>query len=344
MILPGLVNAHTHLDLSGAAGQTPPTQLFPVWLKSVIGYRMSRSAVDVQADIQSGFKQLATAGTAAVADIRAGGSPGGWPSDRICGTLFHEVIGLAPERGTQMLKSARNASDSSASANITHGLSPHSPYSVGRAVFAGLQSTDDICVHLAESAEELELLEHRTGPFVEFLQSVNAWHPTEILNVSEILAVAHRVKSMLIAHGNLLTAEQWRTLPATASVVYCPRTHHAFGHPPHPYQQMLADGVNVALGTDSLASNPDLDVWNEARFLHAQPSSATPQILVRMATLNGWQALNRTASNTRDWLVLPLRASEPDPFCGLLEADPSSRCTLAEVFVDDIPQPFGNTT
>jgi len=97
------------------------------------------------------------------------------------------------------------------------------------------------------------------------------------------------VKRFVIAHGNYLKPKQWQKLHASASVVYCPRTHSAFGHEPHPYQGMLNDGVIVALGTDSLASNPDLSVWNEARFLFHQ--GVEPQRVLEMLTINGAKAL-----------------------------------------------------
>jgi cytosine/adenosine deaminase-related metal-dependent hydrolase len=73
------------------------------------------------------------------------------------------------------------------------------------------------------------------------------------------------------------------------SVVWCPRTHAAFGHPPHPFRRFLEQGVNVALGTDSLASSPDLSILNEARFLYRSYPNA--EILLRMITVNGALAL-----------------------------------------------------
>jgi cytosine/adenosine deaminase-related metal-dependent hydrolase len=106
-------------------------------------------------------------------------------------------------------------------------------------------------------------------------------------------------------------------LHAYTSIVYCPRTHAAFGHPTHPFREFLARGVRVALGTDSLASNPDLDVLAEARFVHAKHPDVPGDVLLRMATLSGAEALgwadetgNLTPGKSADFIVLPLPNEE----------------------------------
>jgi cytosine/adenosine deaminase-related metal-dependent hydrolase len=130
----------------------------------------------------------------------------------------------------------------------------------------------------------------------------------------------------LIVHGNYLRAERF---PDNASLVYCPRTHAAFGHPPHPFREFLARGVRVALGTDSLASNPDLSILNEARFLHRRHPDLPAEVLLRMATLSGAEALgwadetgSLTAGKSADLVVLPLPdRDDPDPHRLVFESD-----------------------
>jgi cytosine/adenosine deaminase-related metal-dependent hydrolase len=78
--------------------------------------------------------------------------------------------------------------------------------------------------------------------------------------------------------------------------VYCPRTHAYFGHPPHPWRELLARGGRVALGTDSRASNPDLSLFDELRFLHERFPEAEPQELLRLGTVCGAAALGTRAS------------------------------------------------
>jgi cytosine/adenosine deaminase-related metal-dependent hydrolase len=111
-------------------------------------------------------------------------------------------------------------------------------------------------------------------------------------------------------------------------MVYCPRTHAAFGHDSHPFQDILASGGRVALGTDSLASNPDLDVLAEARFLHRRYPDVSGQTVLRMITLSGAEALgwdqetgSLTLGKSADLVVLPLPDQDSsDPHALILES------------------------
>jgi cytosine/adenosine deaminase-related metal-dependent hydrolase len=111
-------------------------------------------------------------------------------------------------------------------------------------------------------------------------------------------------------------------------LVYCPRTHAAFGHDPHPFQEILAKGGQVALGTDSLASNPDLNLLSEARFLHQRYPNVPGPTLLRIITLSGAEALgwdketgSLTPGKTADLVVLPLPAKDAaDPYSLVFES------------------------
>src|SRR5262249_37661072 len=128
------------------------------------------------------------------------------------------------------------------------------------------------------------------GHFVGFLESVGVWDPAGLVrDWEEVLATNADTPRALYAHGNYLPAGQ--ALPANATVVYCPRTHDFFRHGPHPFRELLARGVSVALGTDSLASNPDLSVLREVRFLHERFPDIPGETLLRMATIAGAEAL-----------------------------------------------------
>ena len=125
---------------------------------------------------------------------------------------------------------------------------------------------------------------------------------------------------MLLAHGNYLSAKT--NLSAHTTIVYCPRTHAAFGHSPHPFREFVARGIRVALGTDSLASNPDLDILAEARFIHERHPDFPGDKLLKMATIAGAEALGfdrMTGSlepgKSADLVVVPLPNVETnDPY------------------------------
>jgi cytosine/adenosine deaminase-related metal-dependent hydrolase len=145
----------------------------------------------------------------------------------------------------------------------------------------------------------------------------------------EHLALAPRA---LIIHGNYLSRPHWQQLAKyreRLSVVYCPRTHHYFGHPRYPLVEMLAEGVRVAIGTDSRASNPDLDVLEELRFIRRGFPELEPAEILRLATVNGAEALGQAgrlgqlAAGMSPLLlsVECLPGRELDPTAWLLDSD-----------------------
>ena len=153
-------------------------------------------------------------------------------------------------------------------------------------------------MHLAETRAELELLNSQSGPMVQMLKDFNAWFPESFvrgerpLDYLKQLAIAPRA---LIIHGNYLTNEELDFIVKRREkmhLVFCPRTHAFFEHDAYPLHEMLERGINVALGTDSRGSNPDLNLLGEVQ----QIARSFPEIgvdrLLYMATLAGAQALN----------------------------------------------------
>jgi cytosine/adenosine deaminase-related metal-dependent hydrolase len=326
-ILPGLVNAHTHLDLTGMRGLAPPTPDFTAWLRQVIAHRRQRSPEQVQEDIRAGLDECLRFGTTLVGDISAEGTS--WDmlvKAPLRAVVFRELLGLPAERaGQSWLDALTWLHARVASPTCVPGLSPHAPYSVRASLldYAGSLGWVDklpLAIHLAETREELQLLSEHRGPFVEFLTEMGVWDPAGLIpRVEEVVSICSACKHVLFAHANYLSP--LTPIPTNGTVVYCPRTHAAFGHPSHPFREFLARGVRVALGTDSLASNPDLDLLAEARFLHSRYPDVPPATLLRMATLSGAEALgwqDETGSlevgKSADLVVLPLPDAEPaDP-------------------------------
>lgn len=277
LIIPGLINAHTHLDLGELHNQLPPPAQFTDWLKQVISYRMSTKPETWDAAIREGISQSLQSGIMHLGDISVGGRSASLLQQASCRAhVYFELIGLTDERTDQALLQA-DTWLTSRHDNIIHALSPHAPYSVSRRLLTTLRDKYPhvpVAMHVAETREELQLLETHQGPFKEFLQSINAWQPDNLFrSIDEVIDVLNGFDQAYLIHGNYLNREQWQKLGNGITVVYCPRTHAYFGHDTHPYLEMLADGVKVALGTDSLASNPDLNVLNECRFLWKRDKS-----------------------------------------------------------------------
>jgi cytosine/adenosine deaminase-related metal-dependent hydrolase len=328
-VLPGLVNAHTHLDLSGARGLIPPTdpEHFTDWLRGVIAYRRGRSNDDVQRDIRDGLAECLRSGTTLIGDITAGGAS--WDAiaaATVRAVVFHEVIGLDQD-GVARWHQASAWARSRGEPDCRPGYSPHAPYSVNAFILMrSVECGRPVTIHMAESPGEAELLDHRRGPFVQFLRDVGAWEGGLAKSMSWVLEWTSRKQiPILYAHCNYLSPDT--PLRRNQSVIYCPRTHAAFGQPPHPFRDFLRRGVRVALGTDSLASNPDLDLLAEVRFVHQRYPDVPGDTLLRMGTLAGAEALgwadetgSLTAGKSADLVAVPLPDAGGEPHQLLLES------------------------
>jgi aminodeoxyfutalosine deaminase len=329
-VLPGLVNAHTHLDLSGMRGLAPPTPHFTDWLKQVIAYRRLRTPEQVQDDIRTGLAECLRFGTTLLGDISGdGGSWDALTDAPLRAVVFREVLGLSKDRAEGAWERLdRWLASRTGTPTCRPGASPHAPYSVRSSLFfAAATRGVPVAVHLAETAAEQELLLLRRGPFVPFLRDLGVWDSEGLApDADHVLRLLNGLSPTLIVHGNFLSPAA--AMPANASIVYCPRTHAAFSHPPHPFRDFLARGVRVAVGTDSLASNPDLDVLAEIRFLHRLYPDVAGAVLLRMATLSGAEALgwaDETGSlapgKSADLVVVPLPDRDDEPHRLLLGSD-----------------------
>jgi hypothetical protein len=193
-------------------------------------------------------------------------------------------------------------------------------------------------LHLAESPAELELLSDKRGPFVTLLSELGLWDERLITaELTDFLPTWEKPDwPRVYIHCNYLPTDA-PLLPRDA-VVYCPRTHAAFGHPPHPFREFLARGVRVALGTDGLSSNPDLDLLAEARFVHARYPDFPGDALLKMATLAGAEALgwaDETGSlevgKSADLVAVPLpdrEAADPHELLFAADAPADGRRTM----------------
>lgn len=292
-IVPGFVNAHTHLDLTGLRGLAPPTSDFTAWLRMVIAHRRNRTPEQVQADIRTGLAESLRYGTTLLGDISGdGGSWNTLSAAPLRAVVFREMLGLTEERAAKTLaESDAWQAAHRATASCRPGVSPHAPYSVRSSLFLAAAGRGiPAAVHLSETAAEAELLGHRRGSFVSFLQELGIWAPDGLADDADhVLRMFNGLSPALFVHCNYLRPDA--PIPSNGSIVYCPRTHAAFGHPPHPFREFLKRGVRVALGTDSVASNPDLDLFAEARFLRHLYPDIDGTALLRMATRSGAEAL-----------------------------------------------------
>ncbi len=335
-LLPALVNAHTHLEFSLLeAPLAPPAAGFCNWIREVIRHRQERAPNQAEA-IVAGLQESRRAQVAAIGEIASQpwplevASALGDPELKIGGVVFRELLGLAPDREAALLDAAAVHLHSPPFANLRAGLSPHAPYTaspelIRRAVEVAVSRGAPVAMHLAETTEELELLASHSGPMRILLDELDAWSAGAIprgirpLDYLRLLSPAPRA---LVIHGNYLTTDEIAFVgerAATMSVVYCPRTHAYFGHGAYRLADLVAAGANVALGTDSRASSPDLNLWSEAQTAAEAHPNVSPAEILRMATNHGAKALgienaygSLGAGKRASFWTLPISAAEVD--------------------------------
>ncbi|MBW3541302.1 MAG: amidohydrolase family protein [Planctomycetes bacterium] len=304
-IIPGLVNAHAHLEFSDLAEPLEPLQPFSAWIGSVVAHRRARASGT--AAVGRGHAECAAHGTTCVADILTDDAAlAAYDPDGSAVVAFREIIGRLPEQSADRLETARRHLAASPDAGgspavIRRGISPHAPYSVapelyGELIALAAAAKAPVAVHLAETPAELELLHDGRGDLVEMLRRFGLWNEANAIRGSKPLDWLRPLENVpcgLVIHGNYLDAEEIEFLAERPhlTLVYCPRTHTAFGHPRHPWRELLARGGSVALGTDSRASNPDLNLWGEVQFLRQRFPDVPPSVLLELATTAGARAL-----------------------------------------------------
>ena len=349
VLLPGFVNAHTHLELSHLHGQIDPGMGFVEWIESL--GRMVRTQDDPAARVASvkrGARECIESGVTTVGDItrRPSETRAVLRSGPLRVVSFGEVIAIGPIR--TMLKSRLEAAVNAeqVSDRLRIGVSPHSPYTVEPGGLDRCRRKADeldlpMTIHLAETRDEQLFTTTHHGPLRAFLERVGVWDENVECPSASPVEFLGRMGCLeprtLLAHANYITAEEIGILARSGvHVVYCPRTHAAFGHSPHPFREMRRAGVNVCLGTDSLASNPSLSVLDEARMLYAEYPEEGAEWYVEMITVCAARALgwddavgSLSPGMAADMTAIRLDSDGPsDPLANVLRSDEVSVVTF----------------
>jgi aminodeoxyfutalosine deaminase len=314
LILPGLVNAHVHLQLPSL--RTHPRSFVP-WIRAVLEERAAATAADHRRRGTVALSELVRDGVCAVGEVDSTGqSPALLRAVPVGGRCYQEVLGLDLDAEAARHLVGRRLVSGSRWCPL--GLSAHAPYSVSPALFREVARTGRaFTVHVAETQEEVEFLRHGRGPFRDLLQELGRLPrafrapgkgPVEYLDGLGLLSP----RSLLVHAQHVSATEVELIHKRRAPVVVCPGTIRYFRRRPPPVAKWLRQGLCVALGTDSRASNERLSLRSELRAARTLWPDLSIETLLMMATGNGGRALSRpgcgrlVVDGPANFITLPL--------------------------------------
>ena len=309
-LLPGLINAHCHLDYTCLRGKIPPQKSFTDWIRAINAEKSELSPKDYVASINDGFEEAKRFGTTAIANLTAFPELISQVQPPIRTCWFAELIDIrAPEHTnelvdaaieslgrarTELVRASRRRAVGPRAARVVHCVErSFSPVRGDRATRHILLTT-----HLAESREEMEMFRDASGPLYEFMKSIgrpmdDCGHETP-LGLFVGVPRRSRPTTWIVAHLNELTESDFELLERFNSkfhVVHCPRSHNYFGHSPFAFDRLRSLGFNICLGTDSLASNESLSLFAEMRAFQKNFPRVSPEEIFQMVTVNPARAL-----------------------------------------------------
>ena len=300
-ILPGLVNAHTHLELSSYSGVIPPSTSMPTWARELMQRVQPSDPNATQARIHA-VREIHRSGTALVGDItNTLDSLATFDTSAVEAVVFHEFLGfdVSKDDASKIVSSLTRLSAELLDRRVQVRAAAHAPYSVSAELFRALGTVPGPrSVHLAESREEVEFLLTGGGPWREILDERGRWNgtwkPPGVGPVAFLESVGWLREDTIAVHGVHLTdAEVDRLVRNRTTVVVCPRSNQWTGAGIPPVAKFYARGLRVAIGTDSLASAPDLNLFAELAEVRRLAPDVPAARLLESATLLGAQALGR---------------------------------------------------
>ena len=333
VLLPGLINAHCHLDFTALRGAIAPQRSFADWIVQINALRHEFSDDEFLESIARGFEEARRWGTTTIANIES--MPGlltRLPTPPLRTWWFAELIDVRPQLPVrEMLEGALRCHQGKENWLGGFGLSPHAPYTVSPelsrlAKEAAKENGVLLTMHLAESAEEMEMFCDGRGRLFDLLRDLG--RPMDDCGAGKTPLAVMLDRDVIdehwiVVHLNELAEEDFARLETSPRfhIAHCPRSSRYFQHRPFALQKLTELGFNVCLGTDSLASNSSLSLFAEMQTLRDSHPWLAPQRILEMATTNPVRALQQDralgkirAGFQADLIALPIENFSGDIF------------------------------
>jgi len=301
-VLPGLINAHCHLDYTCLRGSIPPRESFTDWIRAINAAKAQLTMEDYVRSIDDGFAEAKRFGTTTIVNLTAFPEVLSRVQPPIRTWWFPELIDVRERITAENL----NAQCIQVSERAKHwGLAPHAPFTASSDLYRTCETIAErenilLTTHLAESKEEMAMFREAKGALYGFLKGIGR-DMTDCGNVTPIEAVLRRIGSAnrpyLFAHLNEISEHDFDRLKksaSAASIAHCPRSRRYFDHSPFQFERLRELGMNVCLGTDSLASNEDLSLFAEMRAFQTEFPDVSAESILGMVTRNPAGSLGQT--------------------------------------------------
>ncbi|MRR53304.1 MAG: metal-dependent hydrolase [Deltaproteobacteria bacterium] len=313
-IIPGLVNAHSHLELTHfpswkvRKGIDYSPRTYVDWIIQVIKIRRSLSPEEQDHSVLEGIRISLQSGTTALGEILSDPALLSlYLRSPLVGRVYLEAVGQTPQRCADVMSAIGETLPLFSGTDLAPGISPHTPHTVSEDFFRELRDYTarqalPLMIHLAESREESTFFFDSSGPIAEKLYPFVDWNehlppprrtsPTAYLDSLGVL----RPGTTLVHCVHISPSDAELLKKRGAAVVLCPRSNEKLDVGTAPVHLLNAAGIPLALGTDSLASNDSLSLFDEARFfLKKFPDQFSSAEVLRMMTLTGAEVLGREA-------------------------------------------------
>ncbi len=308
VLLPGLINAHCHLDFTAFKGKVKYQGGFREWLRQMGMIGRATTSVEFKKSIEKGIKESLAYGTTTICDVASS-----WESyalllkSALRSVVFFELIDMAQPSTAQYWKNFQTRLKSVLRLNpptdtCGWGLSPHTPFTVSKELlqlakhYLSDHRNISTTIHVAESREESRYFKKGSGPMADRIKVLNPiWTiPHGTTPVQYLSQNGWMPKLDLGVHLNEVNQRDLKSLAKNrTAVVHCPGSHAYFGHKKFPYAQMKKQRIPVCLGTDSLASNQSLSLFREMRLFKKNYPAVSFEEVLSLATVKPAQALGR---------------------------------------------------
>jgi len=304
ILMPGLINLHTHLELPPLLDKIR-AKTFSDWILNLINSKRSLANTTYERATRNNICTLISSGTTTVGDICTHSvSPEILNRSGIRAVIFHEIISMGSvEKNKESSKlQLQSSKEKQRSSLIHHGISPHAPYTVSEAVLRQVKKSPryhkvKFCMHVAESKDEIRLLQGKKSGLENLYNFANwdlALAPKGPSSFEYLNTIGFLSSNLLAVHAVQITDRDRALIKKTnVSIAHCPRSNEKTRVGRMQLKNFLDTGITVGLGTDSLASSPTLNMWDEMRYAYKihKKDGITAKDIFHLATIGGAKAL-----------------------------------------------------